>query len=222
MKIAFAELPYPANALEPHYATRMVELHYGKHHRTYFDTTVKLIKGTKYEDMTLEEIIHAAAKDKAKDKEAQTLFNNAAQIWNHDMFWRSMKPGGGGEPTGELKQMIADGFGSYADFRKQLAEKATKQFGSGWAWLVHDKGKLSVTSTANAENPLTSSATALIALDVWEHAYYIEYENRRPEYIEKFLDHLLNWQHAEKMLHDAAEAHAHHAPAPRRAAGGRH
>jgi Fe-Mn family superoxide dismutase len=219
MKIAFADLPYPPNALEPHYATRMVELHYGKHHRTYFDTTVKLITGTKYEDMTLEEIILAASKEKAKDKDAAQLFNNAAQVWNHDMFWRSMRPGGGGEPQGELKQRIADGFGSYGDFRKQIAEKAVKQFGSGWAWLVHDKGKLAVSSTGNAENPLPTRATTLIALDVWEHAYYIEYENRRPEYVEKFLDHLVNWQHAEKMLHSASEVHA--SPAPRRSAGGR-
>jgi Fe-Mn family superoxide dismutase len=219
MKIAFEDLPYPANALEPHYATRMVELHYGKHHRTYFDTTVKLINGTKYEDMTLEEIILAAAKN--KEKSGPELFNNSAQIWNHNMFWHSMRPGGGGEPEGELKQLITDGFGSYGDFRKQISEKAVKQFGSGWAWLVYDKGKLAVRSTGNADNPLTSGATTLIALDVWEHAYYVEYENRRPEYVEKFLDHLLNWQHAEKMLHTAAEAHASHGHAPRRAAGGR-
>jgi superoxide dismutase, Fe-Mn family len=215
MKIAFAELPYPANALEPHYAERMVNLHYGKHHRTYFDNTVKAIKGTKYEDMALEDIVRAAAKDKSSG----TLFNNAAQVWNHDVFWRSMRPGGGGEPDGELKRLIEQSFGSYADFRKKFSERAIGIFGSGWAWLVHDNGKLEIKATANAENPLTSSATTLFALDVWEHAYYIEYENRRPEYIEKFFDHLLNWDHAAQMLR-GADAADHHS-APRRAAGGR-
>ncbi len=213
MKIAFAELPYPANALEPHYAERMVNLHYGKHHRAYFDNTVKFIKGTKYEDMELEDIVRAAAKDKSTGG----LFNNAAQVWNHDMFWRSMRPGGGGEPDGELKRLIEQSFGSYADFRKQMTEKAVTLFGSGWAWLVHDKGKLSIMTTANAEDPLTTGATTLIALDVWEHAYYIEYENRRAEYVEKFFDHLLNWQHAAQMLKGAAAGEAP-AAAPRRAA----
>jgi Fe-Mn family superoxide dismutase len=217
MKITFADLPYPQSALEPHYATRMVELHYGKHHRTYFDNTVKAIKGTKFEDMTLEEIVRAAS----KETDNIALFNNAAQVWNHDLFWRSMKPGGGGEPDGALKQLVSDNFGSYAEMRKQLTEKAVKQFGSGWAWLVFDKGKLTVKSTANAENPLSSGGTALLALDVWEHAYYIEYENRRPEYIEKFLDNLVNWQHAAKLLEDAKQGRGNEEHAPQRAAGGR-
>ncbi|HEX9461740.1 MAG TPA: superoxide dismutase [Alphaproteobacteria bacterium] len=217
MKIAFQELPYPQDALEPHYPKHTVSLHYEKHHRTYFDNTVKAIKGTKLEDLSLEEIIRAAAKERSSDPEKKTLFNNAAQVWNHDLFWRSMKPKtGGGEPKGELRQMIDRDFGGYAELKKQLQEKAVKQFGSGWAWLVLDNGKFSVSSTGNAENPLVTGGTALLTIDVWEHAYYLDYQNRRQEFVTAFLDHLVSWDDAAARF-DAAR-HEHAEETPRRAA----
>ena len=196
MKLVFPDLPYPTSALEPHCSQKTLELHHGKHHRTYFDTTVKLIEGTRFEDMTLDEIVHAAA----KDKKHQKLFNNAAQAWNHDVFWKCMHPSGGGKPEGALADRIDQDFGSYDDFRKTLHETAVTQFGSGWAWLVWKRGKLSVLSTSNAETPMVDGATVLLTIDVWEHAYYLDYQNRRPAFLDAFLDHLVNWQHASEML----------------------
>ncbi len=213
MKISFADLPYAQDALEPHYPQRTVSFHYDKHHRTYFDTLVKLIQGTNFENMTLEEIIKTAARDSSH----ATVFNNAGQVWNHDLFWRSMKPKGGGEPKGELRQAIERDFGSVEEMRKQLADKALKQFGSGWAWLVVSKGKLSVTSTANAFNPLVAGETALLALDVWEHAYYLDHQNRRAEFIEVFLKDLVDWDAAAARFEGARSEHAQAEP-PRRAA----
>jgi Fe-Mn family superoxide dismutase len=215
MQVSFAELPYAQDALEPHYSARTISFHYDKHHRTYFDTMVKLIQGTKFENMTLEEIV----RDSAKDISHATLFNNAAQVWNHDLFWRSMKPHGGGEPKGELRQAIERDFGSVDELLKQLADKAVKQFGSGWAWLVADGGKLSVTSTGNAHGPLASGGTALLALDVWEHAYYLDRQNRRPEYVDIFLKNLVNWDDAAARFNAAPQQqHAEHEQRPRRAA----
>jgi len=201
MRIAFESLPYAVDALEPVYSARTVRLHHEKHHGGYFDKTVELIKGTKFEEMTLEEIVRASG----DDEENVDLFHNAAQVWNHDLFWRSMRPAGGGAPTGDLQRMIARDFGTQDRLRKALHESGVKQFGSGWAWLVVDGGKLSVTATANADNPLTADKTALLAIDVWEHAYYLDYENRRPEFIDAFLDRLVNWQHASERLQLAAE-----------------
>jgi len=192
MQISFAELPYAEDALEPHYSAKTVSFHYGKHHRTYFDTLSKLIPGTKFENMPLEDIVRDAARDQAH----VAIFNNAGQVWNHDLFWRSMKPSGGGEPKGELRQAIERDFGSVDEMLKQLADKAVKQFGSGWAWLVNEGPRLSVTSTANAFNPLVSGGTALLALDVWEHAYYLDRQNRRPEYVDIFVKNLVNWDNA--------------------------
>ena len=217
MTITFQPLPYAQDALEPYYPKQTVALHYEKHHRGYFDNTVKAIKGTDLENKSLEEIIRAAERARSKDPEKKTLFNNAAQIWNHDLFWRSMTPkNGGGEPQGDLKKMIDSEFGSYAELKKALHEKAVKQFGSGWAWLVFDHGKLAVTSTGNAENPLVTGGAALMTIDVWEHAYYLDHQNRRPEFVTAFLDHLVNWDEAAARLEDARHAHAE--PAPRRAA----
>lgn len=219
MPITFQPLPYAKDALEPYYPKQTVELHYEKHHKTYFDNTVKAIKGTALENASLEEIIHAADKERGSNAEKKTLFNNAAQIWNHDLFWRSMTPkNGGGEPKGELRQMIDRDFGNFADFKKQLHEKAVKQFGSGWAWIVFDKGKLSVTSTSNAQNPLVTGGTALLTIDVWEHAYYLDYQNRRPDFVTAFLDHLANWDEAASRLDGARHDHGEQ---PRRQAGGR-
>lgn len=215
MQVSFAPLPYAQDALEPHYSAKTVSFHYDKHHKTYFDTLVKLIPGTKFENMPLEEIIRESARDASQT----AIFNNAGQVWNHDLFWRSMKPHGGGEPTGEFRQAIERDFGSVEEMLKQLADKAVKQFGSGWAWLVVDRGKLSVTSTANAHSPLVSGGTALLALDVWEHAYYLDRQNRRPEYVDIFVKNLANWDNAAERFNTAPQQHAEHAqPAPRRAA----
>ena len=216
MQLSFAELPYAEDALEPHYSAKTVSFHYGKHHRTYFDTLVKLIPGTKFENMPLEEII----RDAARDVSHTAIFNNAGQVWNHDLFWRSMKPNGGGEPKGELRQAIERDFGSVDEMLKQLADKAVKQFGSGWAWLVADGGKLSVTSTANAHNPLVSGGTALLALDVWEHAYYLDRQNRRPEYVDIFVKNLVNWDNAAERF-NAAPRQADSAVQPARRAARR-
>lgn len=213
MKISFSELPYPENALEPHISQRTMSFHYGKHHRTYFDTLTKLIPGTKFENMTLEEIVIESAKDASH----QPIFNNAGQVWNHDLFWRSMKPNGGGEPQGELRQAIERDFGSVDEMKKQLAEKGVKQFGSGWAWLVASNGKLSVTSTANAHNPLVNGGKALIALDVWEHAYYLDYQNRRADFCDVFMKNLVSWDDAAARF-DAVKHQQPSASSARRAA----
>lgn len=208
MRISFGDLPYSMDALEPVYSARTVELHHAKHHRGYFDKTVELINGTKFENMTLEEIVRASADD---EKNAD-LFHNAAQVWNHDLFWRSMQPGGGGKPTGALKRMIARDFGSPDRLCMALHKCGVKQFGSGWAWLVVDGDKLAVTATSNADNPLTAGKTALLAIDVWEHAYYLDYENRRPEFVDAFLDRLVNWEHAGDRLGQLMERDSRDGP----------
>jgi Fe-Mn family superoxide dismutase len=216
MKIAFAKLPYPADALAPHVSEKTVKFHYEKHHRTYFDATVKLVQGTDLETMDLEEIVLTSA-----DHDA-TLFNNAAQLWNHDFFWRCMRPDGGGEPAGELERLIERDFGGFGKFRNEFRERAVKQFGSGWAWLVFEGGKLAVTATANAGNPLVMGGAPLLAVDVWEHAYYLDYQNRRADFVDVFLDRLVNWKHAAQAL--ARETgHTGHdeRPPARRAASGR-
>jgi Fe-Mn family superoxide dismutase len=215
MKIRFAELPYRTDALEPHYSEEMLKLHYQKHHRAYFDKTVELIQGTELEDKTLEEIIKAAAKDR---KSNPVLFNDSAQIWNHDLFWRSMTSEGGGEPDGQLMEQVDRDFGGYSELRQTLKDEAVKLFGSGWTWLVFDGGKLKVTSTQNAENPLVTGGKALLALDVWEHAYYVDYQNRRPEFVDAYLENLVNWRHAAELFDQARRAGETGA---RRAAGGR-
>jgi Fe-Mn family superoxide dismutase len=214
MRIRFAELPYRSDALEPHYSEAMLKLHYQKHHRGYFDKTVELIQGSELEDKTLEEIVKAAA----KDREQVILFHNAAQVWNHHLFWQSMMPDGGGEPAGALMDQIERDFGSYPELRQTLKDRAVKLFGSGWIWLVVDGSRLKVVGTANADNPLVSGAGALLALDVWEHAYYIDYQNRRAEYVDSFLESLVNWHHAAERF---SQVRAMGETGRRRAAGGR-
>jgi Fe-Mn family superoxide dismutase len=187
MAITLPPLPWAENALNPHISPETIQYHYGKHHNAYVVNLNKLIDGTPNATKSLEEIV--------KSSEGG-VFNNAAQVWNHTFYWNSMKPGGGGKPTGALLEQINASFGSYEKLREELTAAATTQFGSGWAWLVKDGGKLAVKKTPNAETPLTTSAKPLLTIDVWEHAYYIDYRNLRPKYIETFFDHLVNWDFA--------------------------
>lgn len=204
MKLEFRPLPYDSTALDPVYSQTTLDLHYGKHHRTYFDTTVKLVQGTALEGAEVEDIIHEAAGD-AKSKK---LFNNAAQHWNHDFFWRSMRPGGGGEPSGEIAELIKRDLKGYDGFREAFKKAAVEQFGSGWAWLVLKDRKLQIYSTGNADNPLVKGGHPLLTVDVWEHAYYLDYHNRRPEFADAFLDKLLNWDAVNERLQKAGATKA--------------
>ncbi len=189
-------LPYAENALEPVISANTMSFHYGKHHKTYVDNLNNLVKGTDYESATLEKIINETA-GKA-DKAA--LFNNAAQIWNHTFYWHSMKPKGGGKPTGKLATMIDESFGSFDAFRKELATTTVSQFGSGWGWLVLDGAALKVVKTANAEVPFTKGQKPLLTIDVWEHAYYLDQQNKRAAYVDAVIDNLLNWDFATQNL----------------------
>ena len=184
MKFELPLLPYAQNALEPVISEKTIQFHYGKHHQAYVNNLNNLIVGTKYENMSLEEII--ANSDGA-------IFNNAAQVWNHTFYFTSFSPSGGGELTGKLADAIDAAWGSFENFRKEFNAAATGQFGSGWAWLVKDDtGKLSIVKTSNAENPITNGLTPILTFDVWEHAYYLDYQNRRPDYINE-LWKIINW-----------------------------
>ncbi|KAL0035976.1 hypothetical protein WJX77_010059 [Trebouxia sp. C0004] len=188
--IQLDDLPYSLDALEPHMSKSTFEVHWGKHHRTYVNNLNNQIQGKDLESKSLEEIVKATWNGGSPSAE----FNNAAQSWNHKFFWHSMKPGGGGEPSGELKSAIEKDFGSFEDFKKEFSTAGATQFGSGWAWLVKDGGKLKVIKTPNAETPLASGAgVPLLTMDVWEHAYYLDVQNRRPDYIKTFLGELVNW-----------------------------
>ena len=189
-------LPYAENALEPVISANTMSFHYGKHHKTYVDNLNNLVKGTDFESASLEKIINETA-GKA-DKAA--LFNNAAQIWNHTFYWHSMKPAGGGKPTGKLALMIDASFGSFDAFRKELATTTVSQFGSGWGWLVVEAGKLKVVKTGNAEVPFTKGQKPLLTIDVWEHAYYLDQQNKRAAYVDSVIDNLLNWDFAAQNL----------------------
>lgn len=195
MAISLPDLPYGKSDLAPHISEQTLEFHYGKHHQAYVDKTNKAIDGTKLEDASLEEIVrHAAGHD-------QGLFNNAAQVWNHTFYWHSMKPQGGGAPTGAIADAIKETFGGYDSFKEAFSDAGATQFGSGWAWLIAKDGKLEVRKTLNAETPLTDEAcTPLLTMDVWEHAYYLDYQNKRPAYIDAFLDNLVNWDFANENL----------------------
>ncbi len=187
MPIPLPELPYARNALEPHISAETLEFHHGKHHNAYVTNLNKLIAGKPEEGKSLEDIVGSAS---------GPVFNNAAQVWNHTFYWNSLKPGGGGEPGGALADAIRRDFGSFQAFRAALADAAATQFGSGWAWLVAEGGRLKVVKTPNADLPLRHGQTALLTIDVWEHAYYIDYRNARPKYVETVIDHLLNWDFA--------------------------
>jgi superoxide dismutase, Fe-Mn family len=189
-------LPYAQDALAPVISARTLEFHHGKHHRTYVETLNELVAGTDLEGQSLEAIVL----ETAGDAERKAIFNNAAQAWNHAFYWRSLKPGGGGQPAGELGRRLTSAFGGYDTFKRVLADAAVKQFGSGWAWLVLDDEELKVRSTADAEVPLTSGEIPLLTIDVWEHAYYLDYQNRRPDYVNAVIDKLLNWDFAAENL----------------------
>lgn len=184
MAFTLPKLPYAMDALTPYISEETLEYHYGKHHNAYVTNLNKLITGTEYENLSLEEIIK---------KSSGGVFNNAAQTWNHTFYWHCMSPNGGGEPSGKLADAIAKNFGSFAKFKEQFSQVAATTFGSGWAWLVQDKdGSLKITNTSNAGTPMTEGLQALLTCDVWEHAYYIDYRNARPDYINAFWS-LVNW-----------------------------
>jgi Fe-Mn family superoxide dismutase len=187
-------LPYEMNALAPHISQNTLEFHYGKHHNAYVTNLNKLTAGTDLENKSLEEIIKATAGDSSK----AGIFNNAAQVWNHTFYWHSMSPNGGGKPGAQLLARIEKDFGSYDNFVEQFSTAGATQFGSGWAWLVEENGTLKVTKTANADTPIAHNQKALLTMDVWEHAYYLDFQNRRPDYIKTFLESLVNWDFAEK------------------------
>jgi Fe-Mn family superoxide dismutase len=185
-------LPYAQDALAPYVSAQTMSFHYGKHHQAYVDNLNKLIAGTPWAGQALEKIIRETAG--ATDKAA--VFNNAAQVWNHTFFWQSMKAGGGGKPTGRLGQQIEKSFPSFDEFKKAFVTAALAQFGSGWVWLVQEGETLKIIKTLNADTPLAHKQTALLTCDVWEHAYYLDYQNRRKDFVEAFLDHLVNWEFA--------------------------
>ena len=196
MSFTLPELPYAKDALEPNISAKTLEFHHSKHHKAYVDKTNELIAGTPFEKKSLEEIITETAKDESK----KVLFNNAAQVWNHTFFWHCLTPkNGGGEPKGKLAEQIKKDFGSYEKFATEFSEAAKTQFGSGWAWLTLTKdGKLKVEKSPNAVNPLPQNEIPILTLDVWEHAYYLDYQNRRPDFVKTFLDKLANWEFAAK------------------------
>jgi Fe-Mn family superoxide dismutase len=185
------ELPYAADALEPHISAETLEFHHGKHHRAYVTKLNELIAGTEYEDLPLEEVIRTAS---------GATFNNAAQAWNHAFYWNCLSPSGGGVPTGKIAEAIQARWGSFDKFKTEIAQAAVTNFGSGWTWLVkNENGELEILNTANAGNPLTEGKTPILTIDVWEHAYYIDYRNVRPQYVEAYWQ-LVNWEFASKNL----------------------
>ena len=195
MAIKLPDLPYGKGDLAPHISEDTLNFHFGKHHQAYVDKTNAAIAGTALNDASLEDIIREA------DGADQGLFNNTAQVWNHSFYWNSMKPNGGGAPTGDVEAAIKDAFGGYDGFKEAFAGVGAGQFGFGWAWLIARGGALEVMNTPNAQTPLTDErATPLLTMDVWEHAYYLDYQNRRPAYIDAFLDHLVNWDFVNRNL----------------------
>ncbi len=189
-------LPWGESALEPVISARTIGLHHGKHHATYVKKLNELVAGTRFAEMALEDVIAASV----GGEDTKKIFNNAAQAWNHTFFWSCLAPRAGGEPSKALARRIEESFGGYAQFKEKFSQAAIDTFGSGWAWLVARGDKLEIVSTSNAGTPLTMGATPLLAIDVWEHAYYIDYENRRPEFVGAVIDRLLNWNFAEEQL----------------------
>jgi superoxide dismutase, Fe-Mn family len=194
--IALPPLPFDQGALAPVISANTLSFHYGKHHKTYVDTLNKLIAGTEFADMPLENIIRASA----RQPDHATIFNNAAQAWNHTFYWNSLKPKGGGEPPSELKSLMQTSFGSVDQCKKELSKAAVAQFGSGWAWLIQDGEKLRVVKTPDAKTPLTDAVKPLLTIDVWEHAYYLDYQNRRVDHVNALIDKLANWEFAAQNL----------------------
>lgn len=189
-------LRFGYDALEPYIDAETMELHHDKHHKAYVDNLNNLAKGTEYESAPLEKVI----RDTAGKPDKVGLFNNSAQVWNHTFYWNCLKGGAGGKPGGRIAQMIESDLGGFDAFRKDFANACVTQFGSGWGWLVAEGGKLKVTKTPNAEPPFVKGATPLLTIDVWEHAYYLDYQNRRPDYVNAVIDRLLNWDFAAENL----------------------
>ena len=196
MPFELPALPWASDSLEPHMSAKTIGFHHGKHHATYINKLNELVEGTAFAEKSLEEIIKETAGDASK----AGIFNNAAQAWNHDFFWKSMTGGGGGEPSGALMDAITKSFGSFEKFREEFATKAVTLFGSGWTWLVSNGGNLEIVQTPGAGNPMTEGKTPLLTVDVWEHAYYLDYQNRRPDFVSAFIDNLANWRFAEQNL----------------------
>ena len=200
MSIEFPELPYASDALEPHVSASTLGFHHGKHHKAYVDKLNTAIAGKAYDELSLEQIIANAYE--ASDT---GVYNNAAQSWNHTFLWHSMSPQGGGAPSGALADAIDARFGDLDGFRKAFREAALGQFGSGWTWLVRTAQGLDIVSTGNADSPVINGLTPLVTLDVWEHAYYLDYQNKRDAYVDTFLEHLINWDFAAQNF-EAADA----------------
>ena len=190
MAFELPPLPFANDALEPHISARTLEFHHGKHHAAYVTNLNNLTKDSPLAALSLEEIIKAAAADLPAK---QPIFNNAAQVWNHTFFWNCLKNGGGGKPSESLLARMESELGGFDKFKEDFKNAAVTQFGSGWAWLVEENGKLKITKTANADLPMVHGQKALLTVDVWEHAYYLDYQNRRPDFVQAFLDHLVNW-----------------------------
>jgi Fe-Mn family superoxide dismutase len=189
MAFELPPLPYAKNALEPVISGNTLDFHHGKHHNAYVTNLNNLVKDSPLAGKSLEEVIKASSGDPAK----AGVFNNSAQVWNHTFYWHCMKQGGGGRPGGELAQAIDGAFGSFEKFQEEFKNACVTQFGSGWGWLVAENGKLKIAKTGNADLPMVHGQTALLTCDVWEHAYYLDYQNRRPDYVQAFLDKLVNW-----------------------------
>ncbi len=189
MAITLPQLPFEKDALAPYITANTLDFHYGKHHKAYVDNLNKLIEGTELATKSLEEIIKIAAKDSAKTG----IFNNAAQVWNHSFYWQCLKKTGGGAPTGAVAEKIKTTWGNLEKFADDLKNAGITQFGSGWAWLISEGNELKITKTANADTPIAHGQKPLLTIDVWEHAYYLDYQNRRPDYLSAVIQNLINW-----------------------------
>jgi len=197
--VTLPPLPYPEDALSPVISANTLSFHHGKHHKAYVDNLNKLLPGSEFEGRSLEDIVRGSAgkPDKAP------FFNNAGQVWNHNFYWQCLRPNGGGAPPSSLAPKIEQAFGGYDNFKKELATACVTQFGSGWGWLVSEGGTLKVVKTPNAEPPFIRGQTPLLTIDVWEHAYYLDYQNRRPDHVNAVIDKLINWDFVERNLADA-------------------
>ncbi len=201
MTYVLPDLPYDYGALAPHISADTLRLHHDKHHRAYLENVARLVRGTDLADKPLEHIIrHSAA-----DRSSRVLFNNAAQAWNHEFYWHSMRPSGGGKPHGPIAERIDLELGDHEAFAEQFASAATRQFGSGWAWLVLAAGRLKIVQTSNGDTPIARGQAPLLTLDVWEHAYYLDFQNRRAEYVAAFIAHLINWDFVNENLERGLE-----------------
>ncbi len=204
MTFTLPELPFDKSALEPHISANTFDYHHGKHHQAYVDKANELIKGTPLEGMGLEQAVIEARKNGV-----DPTFNNIAQIYNHNTFWNSLTPNGGGEAPSALTGMMNNAFGNFENFKEQFIAAGMGQFGSGWVWLASNKGKFEIVKTANAETPLTEGKTPLLVCDVWEHAYYLDHQNKRADFLNAFIDHLANWEFAIQQLQKDIQMMSH-------------